>query len=350
MPRQPTAYGILGLPRHATTSRIRGRFRRLARSTSPGQPAAVLLQDPRFRLITCAYLLLMSPQRAEYDRLLQEGAAPLPDLTAKHSECESLALAAEVALVRGNYAESLQYAKQAASLAPRQASCWALLGEVMRQQGKYDDAIAMYNYAVQMDPQNQRYWSLLNEVQALKAGRKPLRRAETKHSAPPPAAVWGALLVAFLVIELGLFWVYRHPGPIVFLSLPINLVTAAVVDGLILGLVLGGSGLLGRFRDELILERIPTPGLGNVPAGVYSALPGLVCFWAAPALYALAAWRDQHVSRPLVVVMLCSSLITGSLVAIRPHPLVPNLLFAGNAVFAGMLVGWLLGTAFAKRH
>lgn len=350
MPRQRTAYEILGLPRNAAGSAIRGRYREFARRIQPESGVEYLLQDPKFRLVARSYVLLMSPDRKEYDRQLRQAHAtgeevPLPDPLAKLARYDLLMLLAETALLRKQYGQALQGAKDATGLQPRQPEGWALIGDIMKEQRKWDDAIAAYNYAIQMAPEDQRYWRLLTEATDLKAGHRPAARAGGEETEEPTAAVWLGLLLCFIFVELSMLWVRQHPGEAVFFDVPSRVLVVAVADGLLLGLVLAANDLLGRFEDVLVYYTVPWLGVGYVPLGVFGALPGLICFWLAPLMYAVTAYLDATLSFSLVAVMACSALILGMLASLQVAPPMPLLLLGGNFVFGGMLLGWALGSA-----
>jgi len=347
MPRERTAYEILGLSRNATNSQLKGRYREFARRAQPDAAVDTLLQEPNFRHVARSYVLLMSPARKEYDQQLRQSRGaevPLPDALGTLSRADLLLLAAETALLRRQYSQALQYGKEATALQSREARGWVLLGDIMKEQKRWDEAVTMYNYAIQMDPGNTRYWQLLNEATALKSGQRPPRAQEEAVEENPPARVWVSLLLVFGFIELSLFWVQQHPGIELFFGMPSRLLLVGVLDGILLGLVLAGNDLLGRFEDELVYHMVPWVGVGFVPLGVFAALPGLVCFWVAVVFYALVAYLDAYLSYSLVAVMACSALILGALAALEVAPLLPLMMLGGNFVFGGMLVGWLLGS------
>jgi len=350
LPRDRTAYEILGLARSALTSQIRGRYRQLARRSHHDLPVETLLQDPAFRQVVRAYVVLTSPGRKDYDyelRIARGAPVSLPDPLAKMSRGDYLLLAAETAMLRRQYEQALQLGKEATGLEPRRGRGWALLGDLMVQRRKWDDAISMYNYAIQMEPENQRYWQSLNDTTTLKSGQDLPRRREEIAADNPSVRVWLGLLLVFLFIELSLFWVQQHPGiPLVF-GIPSRWLVVAVLDGLFLGLVLASGDLIGRFEDELVYYTVPAIGpgdLGRIPIGVYAALPGLICFWIAVAFYALTAWLDDYLSYSVVAVLVCSALILAALAALKVAPLLPVMVLGGNFVLAGMLFGWLLGS------
>ena len=167
------AYDLLGLPSSAMPVQIRARYRQLVRNYKKDLPPADLLEDEQFRQWTNAHLLLLSPERREYDRRMRQtrGRERPPDLVAGLSKGRRLLVEAEAAFVQRKLNEAVELGREAVKLESRNAECYAVLGDILREQGKYQNALTMYNYAIQFQPNNRRYWQLLQEVTALRDGK-----------------------------------------------------------------------------------------------------------------------------------------------------------------------------------
>lgn len=349
MPRQPNAYEILGLPRSATTIHIHARYRHLIRRHRPGVPVDQLLADERFRQLSRAYLLLISPERRTYDHDLITSRlhVPLPDLLERLPEQEKLLVAAEAAQARGENTRAIELAKQALQADGRQAKGWALIADVLRGQGKLDEALKMCNFAIQFEPENQRHWQMLNEINALREGRK-IAAQRVKESSPSvwtrPTSTWMAIGLAAIFIELSILFLRDHLGNPWWYGVPFNLLLMAFLDAFIAGMVLAGTDMLEDFGDELIWYSVPGAGGTMLPLGLLLIVPGVVLFWATLPFYAAIAWLDEHASVSVTLALGVTAVLTLGFASIYRERLWEAMLLAGNASFVGMLLGWGLGS------
>src|SRR5574340_144380 len=341
------AYDLLGLPWSATPVQIRARYRQLVRSHQKGLSAADLLNDPKFRQLANSYLTLTGPDRKAYDHRLRQsrGMEPPTDVLAGLSRPALMLVEAEASFVRRRLNEAAELAKEAVKQESKNPVGYALLGDILREQGQYQNALTMYNYAIQFDPNNRRYWQLLEEVTALKEGRavrKYARERPTMFNRPPLA--WAGAALSLVLVALSILFVRGHWGaPLVF-NLPANLAYLGAADGFILGLVLSAAAIIGPIDDELLWYQVTGVGAETTPVGVFVALPAVVFFWAAPGFYGIIATLDEYFSLSIVIALLLTSLLTvvpGLLSA--PEVRTPVYLLAGNFIFAGFLVGWLVG-------
>ncbi len=348
--RQPrNAYDRLGLPRSATTVQIRARYRHLARHYRAQTRPRELLEEGEFRRWTNAYLLLLGPERKEYDRRLREsrGREEPADLVAGLSEAGRLLIEAQVAFWQRKLNEALELAKEAAKRESRNAEAYALLGDVLREQGKYPNALTMYNYAIQFDPNNRRYWQLLEEVTALREGRAMPRRFRREPTTVlnRPASAWVGIGLAVIFVELSVLFLRTRWGEPAFFSVPTNLIYWALGDGFLLGLVLAATGIVGPFDDELVSYQVMGFGVETTPVGVLVALPGIVFFWAAPLFYGVVAFLDEHLSLSILITLLVCAGMAAAFGTLAPaESRVAVFLLGGNFVFFGFLWGWLFGS------
>jgi tetratricopeptide (TPR) repeat protein len=348
--RQPrNAYDLLGLPWSATPVQIRARYRQLIRSHRKDLATPQLMEDERFREWTNSYLYLVSPERREYDRRLRQsrGMEQPPDLLSQLPPSRLMLVEAEAAFVRRRLNEAADLAKEALKQENRNAEGYALLGDIHREQGSYQNALTMYNYAIQFDPNNRRYWQLLEEVTALKEGRAlPRRFAHERPSAfNRPASAWVGVGLAVIFVELSVFYLQNRWGEPAFFNLPINVIYAALGDGFLLGLVLAATSILSPFDDELVWYQVTGVGAETVPLGIFIAIPGIVFFWLAPVFYAIVAYLDEHFSLSVGISLFVCALVTVSFGLLLPRESrQAAYLLAGNFVFFGFMLGWLLGS------
>ena len=353
--RQPrNAYDLLGLPRGATGVQIRARYRQLIRRHRKELSTSDLMQNDRFRQWTNAYLLLMSPDRIEYTRRLREsrGREQPDDRLGKLPKAQAMLIQAEAAYVRRKLNEAAEIAREALKHDKRSAAGCALLGDILSDQGKYSNALTMYNYAIQFDPNNRRYWQLLQEVTALRDGKASPRRYRSEIVTPlnRPASAWVGIGLAVVFVELSMFYMqarWGSPGPF---GIPMNLLYWAVVDGLLMGLVLAATGVLGKFEDELLWYQVSGIGAEMVPVGVFVALPGVVFFWAAPTFYLFVSYLDENISLSITIALVLCSAMTVAFGQVAPEASGKAVYWlGGNFVFLGFLCGWMLGSIRMRR-
>ena len=328
---------------------IRARYRQLIRNYKKDLPPADLLEDEQFRLWTNAHLLLLSPERREYDRRLRQtrGRERPPDLVAGLSKGRRLLVAAEAAFVQRKLNEAVELGREAVKLESRNAECYALLGDILREQGKYQNALTMYNYAIQFQPNSRRYWQLLQEVTALRDGRSlpPRLRGELHSPLRRPLWVWATVGLAAASVEVTTLYLSGNWGPPGLLKLPVNLIYAALADGFVLGLALAATAMLGPFDDELVWYQVAGFGTETTPVGLFVALPGIVFFWITPVFYAVLALLDEHLSLSISIALVVCAAVTVGFWALAPRESSKAvLMLSGNLVFFGFLWGWLLGS------
>jgi tetratricopeptide (TPR) repeat protein len=343
------AYETLGLPRSATNTQIRARYRQLVRGHHRELAPRDLLQDEQFREWTNAYLLLLGPERREYDRRLRQsrGREKPAEVLSGLSEGRRLMIGAEAAFLQRKLNEALELAKSAVKLESRNGEAYTLLGDILREQGKYGNALTMYNYAIQFDPNNRRYWQRLEEVTALRDGKAlPKKfRQELKSPLRRPLSVWLMVGLALVAVEASMLYLRGSWGPAGLLSLPVRFVYAAVVDGFLLGLALAATAMIGPFDDELLWYQVAGFGTETTPIGVLIALPGIVFFWAAVVFYVIVSLLDEHFSLSVAIALGVCAAVTLGFSYLMPRESVRAVqMLGGNLVFLGFLVGWLFGS------
>ncbi len=348
MRRTQSAYDLLGLPYDAPSSQVRSRYRQLTRRHWPELEPQELFQDAKFLLLVRAYLVLDSPRRAEYTRLVRaRRGAPveMPDLYPGLSREVQLLLAAEAGVARRQYKAAAGLAKEALEQNPGSARGYALLGDILRLQGKYGEAISMYNYAIQFDPDNQRYWQLLEQTSALREGRRAAGPAEEEpgewHRSLQTWVLLGAVAV---FIEVSVLILRIGRGPTLFFGLSGDLLAVATLDGMVAGLALAATDLLAYYDDEMISHSVAAYGVQLAPVAVFVLLPGLVCFWVAVVFYAITAYLDEHASASISLALTVTALLTGAFSFVYPDTWIAFMILGGNFIWAGLNAGWMIGS------
>jgi curved DNA-binding protein CbpA len=342
------AYDLLGLPWSASPVQVRARYRQLIRSHQKDLATAELMNDEKFRRWTNAYLLLTGPERRDYDLRLRQsrGTEQPPDLLSQLSQPRLMLVRAEAAFVRRRLNEASELAKEALKHEKRSAEGYALLGDIFREQASFDNAFTMYNYAIQFDPSSRRYWQLFQEVQALREGRAVSRRysRERPSAFNRPASAWVGVGLAVIFVELSILYLRAHWGSPAFFGIPTNLIYTALGDGFMLGLVLAATAIIGPADDELLWYQVTGMGAEITPVGVFVALPGIVFFWAAPALYLLVGLMDEYFSFSIIVSLFVTGLAALSFGLLSPEDgRTAVYLLIGNFIYLGFLVGWVVG-------
>lgn len=340
-------YGILGLPRDAVTTQIRSRYRQLARRCSKDISVAQQFQDPEFRELTRAYLLLTSYQRRDYDRELRAARGqpvPLSDLLTAQSDVDRAFLQAEVAFWRRLHREAAQFAKAVLDGNARESRAWVILGNIMMAERKWDEAITMFNYAIQFDPNNQKYWELLNEATARKEGHAAPRTESPEETLARPVRVWLVLGGSLVFIELSLIWLYMNMGEPWLFGIPANLLAFGAGNSFLLAVALASTDMVRSFDDELVSYAVPFAGVEMVPLGLYLIPFGIVLFWLAILVYAAICYLDEHVSGSVVTALICVAFLTAITAPLNPGSYSIFLLLGANLIFAGFMAGWMIGS------
>lgn len=343
------AYDILGIPRSATATQVRARYRHLLRGYKRQLPSRDLINDQQFQDWTNAYLLLLGPERKEYDRRLRQtrGREKPGDMLSGLSEGRRLLVRAEAAFLQRKLNEAAELGRAGLKQENRNAEGYALLGDILREQGKYGNALTMYNYAIQFDPSRRRLWRQLEEVTALRDGKALPARLRSDLRAPfrRPLSAWLIIGLAFAAAEVSMLALRGHWGSPGWLNLPVNFIYAALGSGFLLGLVLAATALIGPFDDELLWYQVTGFGTETTPIGVFIALPALVFFWAAPAFYAVISFMDEHFSASVAICLGVCGAIALAASALVPRESVRWVqMLGGNIVFFGFAWGWLIGS------
>jgi len=300
------------------------------------------------------------------------------------NESQRIIAEAQAAFTRGKLVEARSLAEQAVRLNRRNVTAYEVLGDVYRLQGKADDALNMSTMVLQLDPRNQTVRQRFERL-ARVAGTYPGPTAErvffdnrgTGNDAPygtrpgpvngraqpsPSSRVpdekrsLGLFAVGFIgyagVLMLILYTALFHGNapmgtPMLgFVSTWNSTIwTVLAVCGLLLGATMTITGGINRIDDELILTRAAGRG-PHVPVGLLVIVVAILNFYAAACLYAVAAVLQESFTKSMQRVLGAVVLVTGLLAAAYDPGHGQVLLWGGNVVFIGLVVGWLLGDFF----
>jgi len=362
MRTQRDYYEILGLPRTANIPQIKRRYRELARKYHPDVTRDKAVGQKAFVQITEAYKTLVDPEkRRAYDATLIDATQPMrtspgaarsssptrprPPLRA---EVARLVKDAEMAFIRRRLNQAAELCKQAIRLDMTCARAHAVLGDVYRARRLHDHAINEYNYAVQFDPADEQS---RKKLEKLPDRAVPITFSwETPEGRLSNQAILGSIIGWGFAFFL-LFLIYIYPGePIPLLKTLIgpignwswNLIAFMFADGVLVGFLLGVNGLAGHPDDELIFES-GGRGWAIVPTGLLLLIFPPLFFLGAAALYLLFAFAQDTISKSIVRVIGAVMAIVLISAAMYPLDRLSVVLFGGNVVFVGALVGWYLG-------
>lgn len=153
-------YGILGVPRNATSKQVRDRFLRLARDRHPDRYSDDEKEQAEidFQKITQAYNVLLDPERRRlFDQELElKSKAPARDVEAQ---------AARVYIRRGveafkkkHYREAAENFEQATREDPGDPQAWHYLARVSSQRASWlSRGLAAATKAAELEPMNPIY-------------------------------------------------------------------------------------------------------------------------------------------------------------------------------------------------
>ncbi len=355
-----THYEVLGIQKTATQLQIRAAFRRLVllhhpdRSSDPGS-AELFIQ------ITQSYETLSDPlRRASYDRSL-EPRTPTPGAERKarpttepHRSRPSAPQPAASAspdvlrlttmLNRGRFVDAENLAKKLVEEDPRQPIPYAVLGDLAKMRGNTRRAAEMYSFAAQMDPRNPVYQRKHEELLQTISVRNSARSEDPAQPVP--------VIVGMIVVGIAGAYVMlaKEPRMITRLDLvstwTLGVLLMLFVSGLALGASLTAGGLMQRFssmQGSAVMKVSPMVALGIV---------ALVNFWLALLLYFFVGASQNafnaSTSRAMGGVAAATAFLTiASTVQGVIDPL-QVLLWGGNVVYIGLLVGWMVADGFTQ--
>jgi hypothetical protein len=249
----------------------------------------------------------------------------------------------------GRLKEAEEKAMDILSVNPHQPVALAVIADLARMRGNLVVAQKYYALAAQYDPTSDIYVKRQQEM--LEALGRP---QEGKGSEPPKAAPGrpGALGFAALLIFGAMIYVAASRdasvmGAVSFVSSwPASMLIGLGLSGLILGAMLSASNAIGRFS-------VTQGGLTRVPPGVVLLFLALLNFWLAGVFYLVVGSIQRAMNESLLRLL-------GSVAAVvflfglvgftRSTPMLwQTLVWGGNVVYLGSVVGWFIADALKPR-
>lgn len=349
-------YEILGLPRDATLTQIKRRYKQLVRKYHPDVAKDKATAHRLFLQIQEAYEVLSdSSRRRVYDATLtSQTTRTSSQVRGQAGPTDSISRYikdAQFAFIQRRFNDAATYCKQALTIDGRNARVHAILGDVYRAQGKVNAATRAYSYAVQYNPaDHESEKKLMNLIGKNVAQHQPRR----EESIPIPKrdiavnTTWWAIAF-FLLIMIGVY-----PGkPIPWLRVFIpqvslwswNLVGFIAGASVVVGIVLAVSGTVRHPDEELVFDS----GSGWIafPTGLILLFGSGVFFLGAAGFYFLVGLLQNNLSKSVMTTFACViCVVLLSALMYNPAATKQVLLFGGNVSFIPMLVGWYIGAMF----
>jgi curved DNA-binding protein CbpA len=301
------------------------------------------------------------------------------------NESQRISAEAQAAFTRGKLVEARSLSEQAIRLNRRNVAAYEVLGDVYRLQGKTDDALNMYTMVLQLDPRNQTVRQRFERL-ARVAGASPSStaqnvffdnrgtRSDAGYSARPgpvngraagtssapglsderrSLGLFAVGFIGYAGVLMLILYAALYPGraPIGTPMLSIistwngTIWTVLALCGLLLGATMTITGAINRIDDELILSRAEGRG-PHLPVGLLVIVVAILNFYVAAGLYTVSAVIQESSTKSMQRVFGAVFLATGLLAAGYEPGHLQVLLWGGNVVFIGFVVGWLLGDFF----
>lgn len=359
-----THYEVLQIKRSSTAVEIKSAYRRLVKIYHPDTSSEPNAQQVFVRIVE-AYEVLSDPDRKRnYDRVLdleanakkagdapKQSSVPRPEPRRRVAPSPPSPKVIEQEksldqLIRvGRFAEAEKLARNLRAKYPANARPYAVLGDIARMRGELSKAAEYYAYAMQMDPRESRYERAHSEVLSAISNQGTVVDASQRSRVAP-------LYVLIFVIG-GMFFytcLTRERPAFPQLDLvstwPITLFLMLFIGGVVLAASLSLAGLLEKFGASSGSASM------KVPPAVILGIVTLVNFWIASALYIFVGISQNtfnvSTSRLLsgvAAVCLLLSLACGISAGISP---LQTMLWGGNIIYAGAIVGWLTTDAFRR--
>ena len=377
MPIKRTYYEILGVPRTATPEQIKKRYRQLVRRYHPDVAEDKVAARLAFLQINEAYQTLTNADRrviydAEMDKQIA-GSTPRPaqarrpastaysrrpaatgerrtTRTQERPAVDRLLRDAEVAYIRGQLWAAIDFARAVINLDSRNARAHVILGDVYRMQGRMDEAVSMYTVALQLDPKNTDAMEKLDK--AMRRSRKsrssaasPERKQVFKMGVGLVSGSLGTFLLLMLALSPGepIPWLKEHLPFIGTWS--VMLITALIGMGVLTGFLLSMTESLRALDDELVFQTVSSGKHMSYPIGLILVLVNLFNFYAAVGIYTLVGIMQDAISGSVMKSFVATACLLAIIAVLYPSGSREVLIWGGNLVFPGLLIGWAVGDA-----
>ncbi len=257
---------------------------------------------------------------------------------------------AEMAFIRRQPERAKGLCKQALALDPKCGRAHAILGDIYRAKRMNERAIQEYSYAIQFNPNDRESEEKLNKLIERSA---PISFSWEDHDGTLSKSHLIASTVGWTIAVFALFFIWIFPGtPIPWLvdyrltyiaAWSWNVVFVIFGDSLLMGFLLGFSGLLEHPDDAIIYER-GASGWTTIHTGLLLVITGPLFFPAAAIVYLVFAFIQNALSKSIVTVLTVATVVTTITALLYPPATKSILLLGGNIAFVGVMIGWTLGS------
>lgn len=225
---------------------------------------------------------------------------------------------------------------------------YAVLADLARLKGNLNEAAKMYAYAAQFEPKNpiyqRRYEELLSGGRIVE-GRNMQVQLEHKDRQLMAGLAGGAVVTA-----CGLYITLSRerpisPGTSAISTWTLGLIIMFFVSGLGVGIALSRGNMVDRFSSQAV-------GSSGKPGSIVPlSILALLNFWGSLVLYLVigalqGAWTFSTTRLYGGVAFALATLaIAGAVVEID---FLQTLLWGGNIVYPGAILGWLIADCLRK--
>ena len=259
---------------------------------------------------------------------------------------------AKLAFIGMHYVEAERLCREALSVDSRSAVAHELMGDILVRRGYPSKAMTAYSYAIQFNPANISVQNKLSRLAGVDTTRSHGPTMGMNHRQEQVAnlnrfeqdRMLLAVGIVTLLLSLGILTLmYFVPGTPVLG--PFSLLTPfyLVLFGLAAGILLGLYGGLKLIRQELDLKNLGGKHGLLIPALICTSLAS---FFLSLVIYLVLAFRQSKVSPSVLrvygttlMLIILSWLIYHP--AGVPWPSVAMMLFSGNFLFPGLMLGWI---------
>ncbi len=351
-------YEILGLPREATLTHIKRRYKQLVRKYHPDVASDKQTAHRLFLQIQEAYETLSDPvRRRAYDESLNQksqantynpsASATAPQAGATNKSASQLIKEAQWAFIQRQFNKSLNLCNQAIKFDPKNSQAYVIIGDIMRVQKKINAAINAYSKALQLNPSDRD-----TEKKLMKLVEKNIPCVALNNNRPGDmkkivilnSVGWSfaVLLIMLIAVNPGqpISWLNTYIPQINQWSL--NLVLLIAAASALVGALLSINGIIRHPDDELIIE--VGSGVAIIPAGIILMIGSGFFFIGAAAIYIVLGLLQGSLSRSVLITFGCVAgiVILSSLMYLE-SAMTQVLLYGGNISFLSMLIGWYIG-------